>query len=55
MLVQLLQVFQKHKELIKRPTIGKELQSERETMQARLLEYNKGIENFDLICPNSCQ
>uniref|UniRef100_A0A3P8WNV8 Cytoplasmic dynein 2 heavy chain 1 n=1 Tax=Cynoglossus semilaevis TaxID=244447 RepID=A0A3P8WNV8_CYNSE len=41
---QLLQVFQKHKELIKRPTIGKELQSERETMQARLLEYNKDFE-----------
>jgi len=40
--VQLLQVFQKHKELIRRPTISKELQSERETLLARLLDYNKG-------------
>lgn len=39
---QLLQVFQKHKELIRRPTISKELQSERETLLAKLLDYNKG-------------
>lgn len=42
MSVKLLQVFQKHKELIKRPTISKELQSERETLLARLLDYNRG-------------
>ncbi|XP_017286523.1 cytoplasmic dynein 2 heavy chain 1 isoform X3 [Kryptolebias marmoratus] len=42
---QLLQVFQKHKELIRRPTISKELQSERETLLARLLDYNKGLKN----------
>ncbi|XP_028975291.2 cytoplasmic dynein 2 heavy chain 1 isoform X3 [Esox lucius] len=40
---QLLQVFQKHKELIKRATVRKELQSERETLLARLLEYVKGL------------
>ncbi|XP_029136209.2 dynein cytoplasmic 2 heavy chain 1 [Labrus bergylta] len=40
---QLLQVFQKHKELIRRATISKELQSERETLLARLLDYNKGL------------
>ncbi|XP_051252504.1 cytoplasmic dynein 2 heavy chain 1 isoform X6 [Dicentrarchus labrax] len=40
---QLLQVFQKHKELIRRPTISKELQSERDTLLARLLDYNKGL------------
>ncbi|CAG6004611.1 unnamed protein product [Menidia menidia] len=40
---QLLQVFQKHKELIRRPTISKELQSERETLLAKLLDYNKGL------------
>lgn len=39
---QLLLVFQKHKELIRRPTVSKELQSERETLLARLLDYNKG-------------
>ncbi|XP_052360063.1 cytoplasmic dynein 2 heavy chain 1 isoform X2 [Oncorhynchus keta] len=38
---QLLQVFQKHKELIRRPNVSKELQSERETLLARLLEYIK--------------
>uniref|UniRef100_A0A672SRA8 Dynein cytoplasmic 2 heavy chain 1 n=1 Tax=Sinocyclocheilus grahami TaxID=75366 RepID=A0A672SRA8_SINGR len=40
---QLLQVFQKHRELIKRPTISKELQPERETLLTRLLDYNKGL------------
>ncbi|KAM9852784.1 cytoplasmic dynein 2 heavy chain 1 isoform 4-T4 [Aulostomus maculatus] len=40
---QLLQVFQKHKELIRRPTVSKELQSEREILLARLLDYNKGL------------
>ncbi|XP_041850617.1 cytoplasmic dynein 2 heavy chain 1 [Melanotaenia boesemani] len=42
---QLLQVFQKHKQLIRRPTISKELQSERETLLARLLDYNKGLKS----------
>uniref|UniRef100_A0A4W6FB67 Cytoplasmic dynein 2 heavy chain 1 n=1 Tax=Lates calcarifer TaxID=8187 RepID=A0A4W6FB67_LATCA len=48
---QLLQVFQKHKELIRRPTISKELQSERETLLARLLDYNKGLKtDFENRC-----
>ncbi|XP_056467776.1 cytoplasmic dynein 2 heavy chain 1 isoform X1 [Gadus chalcogrammus] len=42
---QLLQVFKKHKELIRRPTISKELQSERETLLARLLDYSKGLKS----------
>ncbi|KAA8593993.1 hypothetical protein FQN60_004827, partial [Etheostoma spectabile] len=45
------QVFQKHKELIRRPTISKELQSERETLLARLLDYNKGLKtDFESRC-----
>ncbi|KAM6946318.1 LOW QUALITY PROTEIN: cytoplasmic dynein 2 heavy chain 1 [Aplochiton taeniatus] len=40
---QLLLVFQKHRELIRRPTVSKELQAERETLLARLLDYNKGL------------
>ncbi|KAF3692878.1 Cytoplasmic dynein 2 heavy chain 1 [Channa argus] len=48
---QLLQVFQKHKELIKRPTISKELQSERENLLAILLDYNKGLKiDFESRC-----
>ncbi|KAK5608849.1 Cytoplasmic dynein 2 heavy chain 1 [Crenichthys baileyi] len=48
---QLLQLFQKHKELIRRPTISKELQSERETLLAKLLDYNKGLKNdFESRC-----
>ncbi|XP_071781183.2 cytoplasmic dynein 2 heavy chain 1 [Centroberyx gerrardi] len=48
---QLLQVFQKHKELIRRPNISKELQSERETLLARLLDYNKGLKiDFESRC-----
>ncbi|XP_024132434.1 cytoplasmic dynein 2 heavy chain 1 [Oryzias melastigma] len=48
---QLLQVFQKHKELIRRPTINKELQTEREMLLARLLDYNKGLKsNFESRC-----
>ncbi|XP_025753905.1 cytoplasmic dynein 2 heavy chain 1 isoform X2 [Oreochromis niloticus] len=51
---QLLQVFQKHKELIRRPTISKELQSERETLLARLLDYNKGLKtDFESRCHGS--
>ncbi|XP_043547742.1 cytoplasmic dynein 2 heavy chain 1 isoform X2 [Chiloscyllium plagiosum] len=40
---QLLQAFQKYKELIKRPSISKELLSEREMLLAKLTEYIKGI------------
>ncbi|XP_036005544.1 cytoplasmic dynein 2 heavy chain 1 isoform X1 [Fundulus heteroclitus] len=48
---QLLQVFQKHKELIRRPTISKELQSEREKLLAKLLDYSKGLKNdFESRC-----
>ncbi|XP_076002176.1 cytoplasmic dynein 2 heavy chain 1 isoform X2 [Genypterus blacodes] len=48
---QLLQVFQKHKELIRRPTISKELQSEKETLLARLLDYNKEVKiDFETRC-----
>ncbi|XP_077466766.1 cytoplasmic dynein 2 heavy chain 1 isoform X1 [Stigmatopora argus] len=51
---QLLQVFQKHKELIRRPTIRKELQSERDTSLARLLDYNKGLKaDFETRCHGS--
>lgn len=48
--LQLLQVFQKHKELIRRPTVSRELQPERETLLARLLDYNKGAQ-FRLKAP----
>ncbi|XP_075905861.1 cytoplasmic dynein 2 heavy chain 1 [Nelusetta ayraudi] len=48
---QLLLVFQKHKELIRRPTVSKELQSERETLLARLLDYSKGLKSdFESRC-----
>ncbi|XP_055023019.1 cytoplasmic dynein 2 heavy chain 1 [Boleophthalmus pectinirostris] len=48
---QLLHVFQKHKELIQRPSISKELQSEREVLLARLLDYNKGLKtDFETRC-----
>ncbi|KAM4743047.1 cytoplasmic dynein 2 heavy chain 1 isoform 3-T4 [Anableps anableps] len=51
---QLLQVFQKHKELIRRPTVSKELQSEREKLLAKLLDYNKGLKNdFESRCHGS--
>ncbi|KAF0030538.1 hypothetical protein F2P81_017269 [Scophthalmus maximus] len=51
---QLLQVFQKHKELIRRPTISKELKSERETLLARLLDYNRGLKtDFESRCHGS--
>uniref|UniRef100_A0AAY5F0X4 Cytoplasmic dynein 2 heavy chain 1 n=1 Tax=Electrophorus electricus TaxID=8005 RepID=A0AAY5F0X4_ELEEL len=39
---QLLQVFQKHKDLIRRPTVSKALQPEREILLTRLLDYCKG-------------
>ncbi|XP_026994578.2 cytoplasmic dynein 2 heavy chain 1 isoform X2 [Tachysurus fulvidraco] len=45
---QLLLVFQKHRELIKRPTVSKELQPERETLLTRLLDYCRGLRaDFD--------
>ncbi|XP_073674385.1 cytoplasmic dynein 2 heavy chain 1-like [Garra rufa] len=48
---QLLQVFQKHRDLIKRPTISRELQPERETLLTRLLDYNKGLRaDFESRC-----
>ncbi|XP_032878557.1 cytoplasmic dynein 2 heavy chain 1 isoform X2 [Amblyraja radiata] len=40
---QLLQAFQKYQELVKRPSISKELLSEREMLVAKLAEYIKGI------------
>ncbi|XP_061923239.1 dynein cytoplasmic 2 heavy chain 1 isoform X1 [Entelurus aequoreus] len=51
---QLLQVFQKHKELIRRSTVRHELQSERDTLLARLLDYNKGLKtDFESRCHGS--
>ncbi|XP_057206860.1 cytoplasmic dynein 2 heavy chain 1 isoform X3 [Triplophysa rosa] len=48
---QLLQVFQRHKDLIRRPTVSKELQPERETLLTRLLDYNKGLRaDFESRC-----
>ncbi|TRY83670.1 hypothetical protein DNTS_027964 [Danionella cerebrum] len=48
---QLLQVFQKHRDLIKRTTISRELQPERETLLTRLLDYNKGLRvDFESRC-----
>ncbi|KAM9801492.1 cytoplasmic dynein 2 heavy chain 1 [Neosynchiropus ocellatus] len=48
---QLLQVFQKHKGLIRRPIISKELLSEREILLARLLDYNKELKtDFESRC-----
>uniref|UniRef100_A0A8C5IE70 DYHC2 protein n=1 Tax=Junco hyemalis TaxID=40217 RepID=A0A8C5IE70_JUNHY len=42
--LQLLQIFQKHKELIKHPKINKELLFERETLLAALQDYVKDYE-----------
>ncbi|KAM3616881.1 uncharacterized protein V6R79_025341 [Siganus canaliculatus] len=51
---QLLQLFEKHKELIRRPTVRKELQSEREILLARLLDYSKGLKTeFESRCHGS--
>ncbi|XP_065136472.1 cytoplasmic dynein 2 heavy chain 1 [Paramisgurnus dabryanus] len=48
---QLLQVFQKHRDLIRRATISRELQPERETLLTRLLDYNKGLRaDFESRC-----
>uniref|UniRef100_H3AMW9 Uncharacterized protein n=1 Tax=Latimeria chalumnae TaxID=7897 RepID=H3AMW9_LATCH len=48
---QLLQAFQKYKELVKRPSISKDLMSERETLLARLLDYVKSIRSdFESRC-----
>lgn len=46
---QLLQTFQKYKELIKHPNISKELLFERETLLARLQDYVKGKNVFKSI------
>ncbi|XP_068122972.1 cytoplasmic dynein 2 heavy chain 1 isoform X2 [Hyperolius riggenbachi] len=51
---QLLQAFQKHKELVKRPNVRKQLISERETLLARLLDYIKDIQtDFESRCHGS--
>ncbi|XP_030632529.1 cytoplasmic dynein 2 heavy chain 1 [Chanos chanos] len=48
---QLLQVFQRHRELIKRSGIRKLLQSERQNLLAKLLDYVKGLRNdFESRC-----
>ncbi|KAI4889837.1 hypothetical protein NFI96_027314, partial [Prochilodus magdalenae] len=48
---QCLQVFQKHREVIRRPTVSKELQSEREILLTRLLDYCKGLRaDFESRC-----
>ncbi|NXC70641.1 DYHC2 protein, partial [Anhinga anhinga] len=48
---QLLQTFQKYKELIKHPNISKELLSERETLLARLQDYVKDYQtDFETRC-----
>uniref|UniRef100_A0A8B9QWJ8 Cytoplasmic dynein 2 heavy chain 1 n=1 Tax=Anas platyrhynchos TaxID=8839 RepID=A0A8B9QWJ8_ANAPL len=48
---QLLQTFQKHKELIKHPNISKELLLERETLLARLQDYVKDYQtDFETRC-----
>ncbi|XP_075054902.1 cytoplasmic dynein 2 heavy chain 1 [Mixophyes fleayi] len=51
---QLLQAFQKHKELVRRPSVKKQLILERETLLARLLDYIKDIHSdFELRCHGS--
>uniref|UniRef100_A0A8B9L0C8 Cytoplasmic dynein 2 heavy chain 1 n=1 Tax=Astyanax mexicanus TaxID=7994 RepID=A0A8B9L0C8_ASTMX len=48
---QCLQVFQKHREIIKRPTVSKELQSEREILLTRLQDFCKGLRaDFESRC-----
>ncbi|XP_072546992.1 cytoplasmic dynein 2 heavy chain 1 isoform X2 [Salminus brasiliensis] len=48
---QCLQVFQKHREIIKRPTVSKELQSEREILLTRLHDFCKGLRaDFESRC-----
>ncbi|PNI44695.1 DYNC2H1 isoform 3 [Pan troglodytes] len=49
---QLLQAFLKYKELVKRPTISKELMLERETLLARLVD---SIKDFRLDFENRCR
>ncbi|XP_018422828.1 PREDICTED: cytoplasmic dynein 2 heavy chain 1 [Nanorana parkeri] len=51
---QLLQAFQKHKEMVKRPNVRKQLITERETLLARLLDYIKDIQSdFETRCHGS--
>ncbi|KAJ8280434.1 hypothetical protein GJAV_G00054510 [Gymnothorax javanicus] len=48
---QLLQVFQKYKEVIKRPSVSKDLLPERETLLAKLLDDLKGLRtDFESRC-----
>ncbi|KAK2099397.1 Cytoplasmic dynein 2 heavy chain 1 [Saguinus oedipus] len=49
---QLLQAFLKYKELVKRPTISKELMLERETLLARLVD---SVKDFRLDFENRCR
>uniref|UniRef100_A0A8D2DB61 Dynein cytoplasmic 2 heavy chain 1 n=1 Tax=Sciurus vulgaris TaxID=55149 RepID=A0A8D2DB61_SCIVU len=49
---QLLQAFFKYKELVKRPTISKELMLERETLLARLVD---SVKDFRLDFENRCR
>uniref|UniRef100_A0A287A3H7 Dynein cytoplasmic 2 heavy chain 1 n=1 Tax=Sus scrofa TaxID=9823 RepID=A0A287A3H7_PIG len=49
---QLLQAFLKYKELVKRPTISKELMLERETLLARLMD---SVKDFRLDFENRCR
>ncbi|XP_073518216.1 cytoplasmic dynein 2 heavy chain 1 isoform X2 [Phyllobates terribilis] len=51
---QLLQAFQRHRELVKRPSIRKQLILERETLLARLVDYIKEIRSdFEARCHGS--
>ncbi|XP_063807614.1 cytoplasmic dynein 2 heavy chain 1 isoform X2 [Pseudophryne corroboree] len=51
---QLLQAFQKHKELVKRPSVRKLLILERETLLARLQDYIKDINSdYEMRCHGS--
>ncbi|KAG8452968.1 hypothetical protein GDO86_004684 [Hymenochirus boettgeri] len=48
---QLLQAFHKHKELVKRPSLKKQLNLERETLSARLQDYIKDVlSDFETRC-----
>ncbi|KAM9321467.1 cytoplasmic dynein 2 heavy chain 1 [Gastrophryne carolinensis] len=51
---QLLQAFQKHRELVKRPNVKKQLVTERETLLARLVDYIKDLHtDFESRCHGS--
>ncbi|KAM4699205.1 cytoplasmic dynein 2 heavy chain 1 [Discoglossus pictus] len=51
---QLLQAFQKHKDLVKRPSVKKQLILERETLLSRLVDCIKDIQSdFEMRCHGS--